>query len=137
VTIAVIDTSILCEFLDVPNLAGMADLVLPVAAVLETGNHIAQNGDGQRRRACAGRFVDFVRRALAGETPFTATPLPDLAEWRRLLVDFDGFAMRGVGLGDVSIVDVFEQQRARNPHRRVYVWSLDAHLSGYDSHPDP
>jgi hypothetical protein len=42
-----------------------------VATILETGNHIAQNGDGNQRRICAEKFVDQVTQALEGKSPFT------------------------------------------------------------------
>nr|WP_232023833.1 hypothetical protein [Microcystis viridis] len=35
-------------------------LFLPMATILETGNHIAQNGDGNQRRTCAEKFVNQV-----------------------------------------------------------------------------
>ena len=50
-------------------------LLLPLTAVLETGNHIGQNKDGHQRRAAAQRFIGFVRDAIQGETPFVPTPL--------------------------------------------------------------
>lgn len=62
--ICLIDTTIFLEILDVPRKATrhehmilelqrkMEDgetLFLPMATILETGNHIAQNGDGRQR----------------------------------------------------------------------------------------
>jgi hypothetical protein len=87
--ICLIDTSIFLEILDVPRKATrhehvilelqrkMEDgetLFLPMATILETGNHIAQNGDGKQRRACALNFVSQVQDALNGKSPFK----PDL-----------------------------------------------------------
>ena len=62
-----IDTSILLEILQVPNkssssrhkvvmeelshmINGRDTLILPFATIIETGNHISQNGDGQQKR---------------------------------------------------------------------------------------
>ena len=42
------------------------------------------------------------------------------------------FAMRGVGLSDLSIIKAWEAACARHPTRRVRIWSLDQHLQGYD-----
>ncbi|RML46901.1 hypothetical protein ALQ95_03492 [Pseudomonas syringae pv. ribicola] len=66
--VCLIDTSIFVEILNVPVkaqqhietlhqleqriLAGES-LFLPMATILETGNHIGQNGDGRARRKCA------------------------------------------------------------------------------------
>lgn len=59
-SICLLDTSVFVEFLNVPNMntqhAGICDelkqkfrdgefLFLPLATILETGNHIAQNGN--------------------------------------------------------------------------------------------
>jgi hypothetical protein len=99
VTIALVDTSVFCELLEVPKMCSdhksylemfksrIADgerFLLPMAALLETGNHIGQNGDGRHRRKAAERFVLLVTQAIAGDTPFTATPfvVPEtLAAW--------------------------------------------------------
>ena len=77
-SIVLVDTSVLLNVLRVPNrstdcvsvmdrsqdhIAGDDQLLLPIATVLETGNHIAQNGDGTARRECAGDFVEVVRQA--------------------------------------------------------------------------
>ena len=74
--IVIVDTSILLNILNVPlksdqrpevaerlrNYIRKGDqLFLPIATVLETGNHIAQNGDGNQKRQCALRFVEMVR----------------------------------------------------------------------------
>lgn len=62
--ICIIDTSVFCNILDVPRrnqhhaesvaalaemLASRHTLLLPLATIYETGNHIAQNGDGRLR----------------------------------------------------------------------------------------
>ena len=44
--------------------------ILPMATILETGNHIAQNGDGGTRRETAQRFCDAVKGAFNGDTPW-------------------------------------------------------------------
>jgi hypothetical protein len=115
--------------------------LLPMTAILETGNHIGQNGDGSKRRKAARRFIETVRQAIQGTNPFTPTPFvtPEaLVQW---LGEFEDWAMRvdargkGSGLGDLSIYQEWLFQCERHPRRRVYVWSKDAHLSGYDRGP--
>jgi hypothetical protein len=146
VSICLLDTSILCEILEVPNKCGShrkiyaqmqekietESLLLPMSSILETGNHIGQNGDGRQRRDAAIRFVRFVHEAIGGETPFTPTPFFEPEVLRTWLGEFPDWANRGAELGDLTIVKEFERQCGLNPRPRlVYVWSLDRHLSSY------
>ncbi len=90
--VVIIDTSVFLNILNVPGfnqdrdavedrfrqlVDDGANLLLPMGAVLETGNHIADVRDGRQRRRHAAVFVDQVRRAMNGETPWTPTPLLD------------------------------------------------------------
>lgn len=145
--VRILDTSVLCNILRVPNMdqdgeraaAELRDalrdqdvLLLPVAVIYETGNHIAQNGDGTRRRTVAQAFAELVRKAFDGEIPFTPTPLQNPEEMREWIAAFPDNAMVGMGFGDLSITRVFEQQCELNQGRRVLIWSYDTHLQGYD-----
>ena len=151
--IHLIDTSIFCRILRVPGLCSNEEhkqtlaelgallarpeitLLLPVAVIYETGNHIAQNGDGDVRRKTALRFAKRVTEALNGNAPWTPTPLPELRHMTSWLQDFPAWAMAGSGLGDRSIVWDYEQQRELNPLARVRIWSTDEHLTSYDYRP--
>jgi predicted RNA-binding protein with TRAM domain len=148
--ICLIDTSILCEFLEVPNRCDRAEeitaevqrkiergetLLLPMSSILETGNHVGQNGDGRRRRAAAERFVVLVEQAIRGETPFTPTPLFEPEQLLAWLREFPDWAGHGSGFADLTIAQEFHRQRSLHPLRRVYIWSLDGHLSSYDTLP--
>jgi predicted nucleic acid-binding protein len=148
--IVIVDTSILCSVLRVPNkgqhhteaIAELGRLIrdghtllLPLATIYETGNHIAQNGDGQTRRRVAHSFVSQVQQAFAGEAPWTPTPLPLNEEFVQWITEFPDYAMRGTGIGDLSIVKVWEQQCELHQGRRVRVWSYDRHLAGFDREP--
>ena len=145
--ICLIDTSIYVEILNVPKKAtqntaifeqltkkvtAREELFLPMATIIETGNHIGQNGDGQARRSCAARFVEQVTLALEGQTPFKPISFLKQEELTQWLGEFTEHAMRGSGLGDLSIIHDWQRLYAQNPSRRVYIWSLDAHLGGYD-----
>lgn len=81
-TICLVDTSVFCEILEVPRMASRAGpikaelrakvtrgehMMLPMATIFETGNHIGQNGDGRQRRAAAERFARQVRAAIEKE----------------------------------------------------------------------
>ncbi len=83
-------------------------LVLPLAAIIETGNHIAQCcGD---RFVLATNFTDFIKSAAEEATPWAAfTHQSDLwnKEGLKNLADrWKETAVSGQSLGDASIVDV-------------------------------
>jgi len=109
VSVCLIDTGILCEILQVPGKHGNHEeiynlmarkigekeaLLLPMSAILETGNHIGQNGDGRQRRATAEKFVEFIRQAIRGETPFTPTPFFEAEPLLKWLGEFPDWAGR-------------------------------------------
>lgn len=146
--ISILDTSVLCNILDVPGknqsrdeartqlrelITENARLLLPLAAVYETGRHIAQLADGNQRRVIARRFVDQVRQAVNGEAPWAPVPLPapqDLAKW---LAEFPDAATRGASLADLSMIKLWNQQCELHPEHRVMIWSYDNRdLGSYD-----
>lgn len=148
--ICLIDTSIFVEILNVPNMASSREevvkeleakierresLFLPMATIIETGNHIARNGDGQQRRRCAERFVEQVDKALKGESPFKPVAFLSQEQLRNWLSEFPDSAMRGTGLGDLSIIHDFHRVCSQNLGRKVYIWSLDDHLLGFQCDP--
>ena len=145
--VVIVDTSVFLNVLDVPafnqnrdaildqfeRLLGAGNsLLLPMAAVFETGDHITDLSDGRLRRRYAERFRTQVRKALNGEAPWTLIPLPDSERLSGWLEGFPDHAMRGVGLSDLSIIKAWEAACARHQTRRVRIWSLDQHLQGYD-----
>lgn len=105
--ICLIDTSIFLEILNVPHKASQSELILqelkekikageslflPMATILETGNHIAKDKkvDGNQRRICAEKFVNQVTQALEGKSPFTPISFlkkEDLQGWLKELPD--------------------------------------------------
>ena len=91
--------------------------------------------DGQQRRQCAEVLRDQVRQALEGQAPWTPLQFPDarqLADW---LEGFPYYAMRGIGIVDLSIIKAWERTCTLHPGRQVSIWSLDQHLTGYDRIP--
>ena len=146
-SIVLMDTCVFCNVLDVSGFNQHCDsiltemeghirnnhtLLLPMAAVLETGNHIAQLTRGNVRRTVAQRFCDDVSEVIDGASPWTPTPFWEVEQLRTWLSEFTEHAMRGVGLGDLSIIKEWERQCKIFPKRRVTIWSLDGHLKGYD-----
>ncbi len=145
--VVLVDTSVLCELLRVPKLCNDptaheetlrryaeegATLLLPMATLIETGNHIAQNGDPPQRRRIAESFAGLVKSALTGQAkPFTTASFPDEQTLRRWLDIFPDHASRsernrkGIGLGDVSILDEYHKQCELSPRRPIRIWSLD------------
>lgn len=157
--IVLLDTSVYLNVLDIPGCNQDRDgvlqefgnciergdhFLLPLAVVWETGNHIADLGDGQTRRTYARKLVDDVRLALQGGVPYRATHFPDRAEFLTWLDAFPDMAMRsksawklreGMSLADLSIFKEWERACALHSMSRVRVWSLDSDLAGYDREP--
>ena len=144
--ICLIDTSTFLEILNVPKKASNHKqalseleikiknreiLFLPMATIFETGNHIAQNGDGSQRRKIATFFVSQVQKALNGESPFRPISFLNEDQLLQWLNEFPESAMRGSGLGDLSIIHDFHRLCQQNQRRRVYIWSRDGHLSSF------
>lgn len=107
-------------------------LLLPMATILETGNHIAQNGDGNQRRKTAIKYVQVVNDAMEGNAPWIIpSPLFNRENLVEYLSEFPDNAMVGMGLGDLSIIKEFHHQCELQPCREIFIWSLDDHLQGY------
>jgi len=147
-SILIVDTVIFLNVLDVPGWNQNADevrgelethinndvtLLLPVASIIETGNHIAQLSDGNQRRRFAGKFIDQVNKALDGEAPWQPTAVPDTATLVEWLRDFPDYAMREITIADLTLIREWEAARDRHPRHRVRIWSLDQDLTGYDT----
>ncbi|MDX2272652.1 MAG: hypothetical protein NW237_12010 [Cyanobacteriota bacterium] len=153
-SICLIDTSIFLILLEVPNFTQDKAIVLqdfreyidlgctfllPMATILETGNHIAQNGNGTMRRQAARRFVDTVKNSFQGTAPWSPTPFPNTTE---ILEWIDGFPDRagqnkapnkqeGTSFGDLSIIEEFNKLCIRFPMSEVFIWALDQDLKNY------
>ena len=146
-SICLIDTTVFCNILRVPNhdqqgsevteqlkhlIQQHVTLLLPMATIIETGNHVARSGSGRQLRAAARRFVEQVLAAIDGHAPWTPTPFFEQDELRQWLGEFPDSAMAGVGLADLAIRKEFDRQCRLHPWRRVFIWSLDGHLAAYD-----
>jgi hypothetical protein len=157
--IVLLDTSVYLNVLDVPgfnqdrldvlakfeeSIQSREYFLLPLAAVWETGNHIADLGDGQTRRRYAQLLGADVAKAFKGEAPYRATHFPERDEFLRWLDDFPDVVMKsksekkqreGVSLADLSLIKEWQQNCNRHPMSRVRIWSLDGDLAGYDRQP--
>lgn len=149
-TVAIVDTSIFCNVLDIPGkneskevvykqfkkyIERNDSLLLPMATIYETGNHIAQIKmvDGNKRRKVAERFVKQVRDAIDGESPWQAMQIPTKKEVSSWLSDFPMSASSKKSMGDLSIIKEWEKMCGLLPHQRIFIWALDTDLQGYDS----
>ncbi len=146
-----IDTSVVLNVVDVPgfnqNRAAVADqhrefvaagvpMLLPLVAVVETGNHIAQS-KGDRHRS-ASTFAELLRKVAAGIAPWTPNELTWNARLVESLVAGDGDGLvsklvRGVGAGDALILVERADycRRLRWPVDSVAIWTLDGGLKSY------
>ena len=151
-SIVIVDTSVMLNIMDVPDRNQRKDEVLdrlgllieagdhlfiPMAAIVEVGNHIAQVRNGARRRSAAERFVSEVRRALNDEAPWKPINFPSNQQVLKWLDAFPDSATQGIGMGDLSIKKEWEDLCKRHPLTRVWVWTLDNDLAGLDRPAGP
>ncbi len=149
-SVAIIDTTVFLNVLDVPGrnqnrshvfscmrelIENNTTLLLPMAAVYETGNHIARLTDGGHRWCFALKFKGEVLKAIDGKAPWQAMTAPTIDLVREWLIGFPDSAKRGAGMGDLSIIKEWENFKKKTPNFRVFIWSLDDHLRAFDHSP--
>jgi hypothetical protein len=153
--VLILDTSILCVWLDVP---GMADcgpdgdkwnrqrvaqklqdeeqdnttFVLPMASIIETGNHIAQAAHS--RRELGEGLADLMRKSANQETPWAAFSEQSVLWSPEKLValadNWPTLADQRFSLGDATIKDVAEYYAKMS--YRVEILTGDAGLKAYE-----
>ncbi|WP_433945489.1 hypothetical protein [Paenibacillus sp. SN-8-1] len=147
--VSIIDTSILCNIINIPfrnqnykvvidELAALQKdkqhtLILPLATIIETGNHIAHIGDGNIRREKAQIMADLIKRTVNDTAPWTyygkEFEREELLDISNSVVDH---ALREIGIGDLSIIQVFKKYKETVPAiGTIRIWSLDNHLKSY------
>lgn len=111
-------------------------LFLPIATILETGNHIHQMNDtvGDNKYKCANEYVDFIKKAINEEVPFSLLQIPEIARIANWIEKFPS-EVYNMGFADFSIIQDWDTLSQQNPYKRVYIWSHDTHLQGYDRAP--
>lgn len=143
-----IDTSVLVNKLRVPGMCEKAEiidkefreavrekevLILPIATIIETGNHIAHIPDGNKRRTIAETYGEYLKKTAEGEAPwqFYGVEL-DKNGLLYLAEHIEEKALNQIGVGDMSIVYAYEQYKRNTPGiGRIMIWSTDRHLQGY------
>ena len=153
-----VDTSVLLNLLNVPRknsdhkkltaefkalVRADALFVIPIAAVVEVGNHIAQLPNGHDRRDRAQQFAVFLQSSVDKRAPWVLSgvswdptfvqqllgghaPLPGLVE----------LCLDEIGGGDASILHELYLYRRRTdfpPAKHARLWTLDAQLGAYAS----
>lgn len=151
-----VDTSVLLNLLDVPGknshhqqlagefkalATGGVTLIIPIAAVIEVGNHIAQLSDGRERRSRATRFTGFLQASLDGTAPWVVSGASWNETFLRRLLDGHGslpglveLSSEKLGSGDVSILHELDRYRSRSDlpgGLPVRLWTLDRQLASY------
>lgn len=143
-----IDTSVMLNLLEVPEMCSDAEavkeqwkevlktedvLILPVATIIETGNHIAHISNGNARRTIAGKFGEYLRKTAEGEAPWQLYGVELDKEGLLYLADhIEENAIQRIGVGDMSIIYAYEQYKEKTPAiGTIMIWSTDTHLQGY------
>ena len=153
-TVLIIDTSILCVYLEVPgkdtcgsnnqwNKQGVDDLlkreeqksttfVLPLAAIIETGNHIAQ-AVTEHRYKIAQDLAEIILKTAKEETPWAAfteqSVLWDIQGLKNLAVEWPELAAQKISIGDATIKSVADYYAKTG--LKVEILTGDAGLKAY------
>ena len=153
--VLILDTSVLCCWLQVPGKeeagpvndrwnhdrintlleeerAKDSTFVLPIATLIETGNHIAQAPSHRFERA--NSLATYLREAADAQSPWAAfidqTPLWQSENLRLLAETWPHLAMGGVSIGDHTIKDVAEYYAKAGYF--VEILTGDAGLKAYE-----
>ncbi len=154
--VLIFDTSMLCVWLSVPGkeTCGSKDdpwdkkrvdeklkqeqqlkttFVLPLAAIIETGNHIAQAPSNHRYKL-AQEFADLMTKAANEESPWAAfvdqSKLWTAENLMQLAQEWIPLASQKISLGDVAIKTVAEFYHQLGS--RVEILTGDAGLKAYE-----
>ena len=147
-----IDTSVLCNIIPVPGrdsdrgavieelqqrTAARDVLILPVTAVIETGNFIAHIPDGHQRREAALRLAAHLQLAANGQAPYIFHDFSWDPEFVQRLIEgantgqnFVEHAVGGLGAGDLLILAEIDAYRART-RLEVHLWTRDHQLASF------
>lgn len=115
-------------------------LILPAAAVIETGNHIAQLSVGDMRRRCMEALSRILDQSAKSQSPWVVGKANWDSEFIQQMVDgtSDGsipnlidLATRHVGIGDASVLHEARAYRMATSvpsGQPIRIWTLDAGL---------
>lgn len=143
-----IDTSIMLNLLEVPGscsekekvkqewaevLKNKETLIMPIATIIETGNHIAHISNGNARHTVTEKFKEFLEKTAEEKAPWTLYGNGlDKEEIRYVADHLNEFTKNCIGIGDMTIIYAFEKYRKEQPAiGTIMIWSTDSHLSAY------
>lgn len=143
-----IDTSIMLNLLEVPKhcqdkekvkaewkkvLNNNETLIMPIATIIETGNHIAHISEGSARRDITLRFQEFLQKTADSEAPWELYGAGLNAEEIRYLADhLMEYTQDNVGIGDMTIIYAYQKYIEEKPAiGTIMIWSMDHHLASY------
>ena len=160
--VIILDTSILCVWLRIPNMdsieksgekpityddvsksieketADSSRIVLPLASIIECGNHITQinRKDSQKYvNECAG----FIEKALDGSEPWdiftNQSELLSTEGLRNLVNEWKSLSCCGLSMGDVSIKQVAYYYYSKGYTAEIFTG--DTGLKAYQPAPHP
>lgn len=138
-----VDTCVMDNLLDVPGwnndrtriieeytrLSENGDtFVLPVAVLVETGNHIAQAR--YNKYEIADKFAKLIHGAIDGTNNWNVRPSITKTVLDNILSLYPSNAARSIGFGDTSIQEQFEEYWVeKQPIGEMRIWTLDDDLS--------
>lgn len=150
--VSFIDTSVLCNLVPVPGRDQQAGevrremtarldqrerFILPITAVIETGNFIAQLSDGRVRRQTAERLDQILRLICEGKAPWVLHDvawdksfLRQMLEGADTMMNYVEHAASQVGAGDLCIINERLQYQQRS-QIRASIWTFDEGLGSY------
>ena len=143
-----IDTSIMCNLLEIPGkcsdkeevkqewrevLKKNETLIMPLATIIETGNHIAHIQDGNARYTIAMKFKEFLEKTAESKAPWTLYGNAlDVQEIKYIADNIEKFTVVGTGIGDMTIIYAYEKYLKEEPAiGTIMIWSKDEHLSAF------
>ena len=145
-----IDTSVLVNILDIPNMnqdretvleefRALTDqsgntFILPLATIIETGNHIAHINDGNIRRTKGIEFAVMLKKIANDESPWKFFEDEVTQDEIRIFAErLPERVTYGSGTGDLSIISAYEKYKSNIPAiGYIRIWSLDGHLHHYE-----
>jgi hypothetical protein len=162
----IIDTSVFCVWLDIPERNTCKDefgktltskeiqtkiidydkkgyqFVLPMAVIIETGNHIAQIKTQDLRIEKAKQFADHITKSLDAAMPWIAfdnqKALFETENLREMIMTWKSEVyktqqgQKGISMGDVAIAQVAKFYQASN---EVMIFTGDTGLRNFEYKP--
>jgi hypothetical protein len=141
--VRIIDTSILCNIINIPHMNQnhkeiieelavlqqdrQQTLILPLATIIETGNHIAHIADGNLRRNRAQIMAELIKRTVNDQAPWSYYGKEfEREELLEISSNVVQYAVMEIGIGDLSIVQVYKKYKdTALAIASIRIWSLD------------